>query len=457
MPLTTNDAELKPGVELASELQWLEAWIGWRLARDFSIEGSEPSERAPAAPPLANGPYGKIVRDCGLDERARLVLALALAPHLAPHALDPLLLVNQATGRRFTEFGGQSGQSHGGLLPTAETALFLVAGRDPVRRLAARTLVQPDHPLFRHRLLRLDRRHADEPPLAALLTVSVEGQGRLLSVNGGKEADPPPGPGFPAHRITTALDWPDLVLKDDAADEVAMIARWLRHGQRLMVDWRLDRRLKPGYRCLFYGPPGTGKTLTACLLGKAHDLPVYRVDLSRIVSKWIGETEKNLAAVFDQAEHRRWILFFDEADALFGKRTQTQSSNDRYANQEVAFLLQRLEDFPGLVILATNLKANLDEAFSRRFQSSILFAMPDATARERLWRETFNVPGVQLGPEIDFQQIAARYELAGGAIVNVLRHAALLAADRDPATVLAEDILEGIRLETRKQGRYPTQ
>ncbi|MDB5676209.1 MAG: family ATPase, partial [Sphingomonas bacterium] len=238
-------------------------------------------------------------------------------------------------------------------------------------------------------------------------------------------------------------------------EQVEMIGRWVEYGETLMVEWGLAQRLKPGYRCLFYGGPGTGKTLTAALLGKRYGVAVYRVDLSRVVSKWIGETEKNLATLFDHASHHNWILFFDEADALFGKRTDASSANDRHANQQIAYLLQRLEDYPGLAILATNQQNHLDEAFARRFQSSILFPMPDAEQRLKLWRDTFAAAkGVKIEAEIDFVTIARDYELAGGAIINVLRYAALMAVARTPPAIHAADLIDGIRRERQKDGQY---
>ena len=175
---------------------------------------------------------------------------------------------------------------------------------------------------------------------------------------------------------------------------------------------------------LIGGSTHTGKTLAATLLGKKNNMDVYRIDLSMIVSKYIGETEKNLARVFDLAENRNWILFFDEADALFGKRTSTNTSNHRHANQEVAYLLQRIEDFPGMVILATNLRSNIDEAFSRRFQSAVYFPMPTIELRADLWRKM--LPGIWLGEDADeLIAIAAETELSGGSIANVVRRCAL--------------------------------
>src|SRR6185369_1537927 len=206
------------------------------------------------------------------------------------------------------------------------------------------------------------------------------------------------------------------------------------------------RHIKLGFRSLFYGPPGTGKTLTAALLGKTTGLDVYRVDLSLVVSKYVGETEKNLAAVFDQAERNDWILFFDEADALFGKRTQTSSAHDRYANQEVAYLLQKVEDFPGVVILASNLKGNIDEAFARRFQSMVHFPLPGPEERVRLWRGAFPNPS-RLEPAVDLARIAEEHEISGGAIVNVLRSSSLATLRRGNDFIRAEDIYHGIRRE----------
>jgi|SRR6185295_18058263 len=171
---------------------------------------------------------------------------------------------------------------------------------------------------------------------------------------------------LPAHRITTSCEWEDVALDQSIRQQAGDIAS------------RLKERHPSGFRALFSGPPGTGKTLTACLLGKDVGLPVYRIDLSQVVSQWSGETEKNLNSLFERAQHEDWILFFDEADALFGKRTETRNANDRAANQQIAYLLQRMEDFPGIVILATNLRSNLDEAFARRLQSIIQFHLPDA-------------------------------------------------------------------------------
>jgi SpoVK/Ycf46/Vps4 family AAA+-type ATPase len=249
-----------------------------------------------------------------------------------------------------------------------------------------------------------------------------------------------------------SLGWEDAVLAPETLEEIAALTTWALHADTLLGKWRLGRALKPGYRSLFFGPPGTGKTLTATLIGQVAQADVYRIDLSMVVSKFIGETEKNLAHVFDQAQARRWILFFDEADALFGKRTATANSNDRHANQEVSYLLQRVEDFPGIVILATNLKGNIDEAFARRFQSLVHFPMPDAEQRLRLWRGMLEPTG-RLAADVDLTQLAESYELAGGAIANVVRCAALSALQAGRERITRADLLSGITKELRKEGR----
>lgn len=439
---------------MAAEFDWLDAAIAARFAAFGEGHVQAQAVRLPQPPPLPSSPpemqapYPHLIAAMALGDFDRLVLALAAAPSLASERLDPFLLTNTATGRGFTEFGGVAGPGHRGFLPSLATALFLAFGGtlqadDPLALL--------HHPLLARGLLAIDPGDPRDPPLSGALRLSSRGLQTLLY---GDEVAHRPHGDFPATAITTPLDWSDLILDTATMRQIDMVGRWLAHGQTLMRDWGLARRLKPGYRCLFHGPPGTGKTLTACLLGKRHGLPVYRVDLSRVVSKWIGETEKNLAALFDEAQDRNWILFFDEADALFGKRTESRSANDRAANQQIAYLLQRLETHPGVAILATNQNAHLDEAFARRFQTTIQFPMPDAASRLRLWQENFTSPGFTLSADVDFATLARSHELSGGAIINVLRHAALLAVGRSPACVIQADLIDGIRLELLKNGRY---
>ncbi|HET7539429.1 MAG TPA: ATP-binding protein [Polyangiaceae bacterium] len=223
--------------------------------------------------------------------------------------------------------------------------------------------------------------------------------------------------------------WTRLVLPEAALEQLRGLCAQARHATRVEVDWGFARRhsLGHGVKALFHGRPGTGKTLAAELLAAELELPLCRIDLSRVVSKWIGETERNLASLFERAQQSRAILFFDEADSLFARRTAIQSSTDRYANMEVNYLLQRIELHDGIVILATNLKGNIDEAFSRRLHYVVEFPEPDARARERIWR--LSVPAeAPLSEDVDFALFARRFEIPGGAIKSAVLGAAYVAA-----------------------------
>ena len=315
---------------LERELAWFEGVLQARLTQYFREAGADRAGAVAPPPPLpaGNGPshgadrgYASLVNELALGTEERLVLMLALVPHLRPQALDLLFVRNKNLDRGFTEFGGCKGRTHGGFLPTAETAAFVLAGDDLARRLAVFRLFDEDAVLRRSGLIRIETEATGEPALAAALVCSPELVARATT---GERHKPDFGPGFPARRITTGLGWSDLVLAPEVQDEVQTILTWIEHGAALLRDWGLQQAVKPGWRSLFHGPPGTGKTLTATLLGQAVGADVYRIDLSMVVSKYIGETEKNLAGVFDQAQHRHWILFFDEADALFGAHQHQQ-------------------------------------------------------------------------------------------------------------------------------------
>ncbi|MGA9995880.1 MAG: ATP-binding protein [Pyrinomonadaceae bacterium] len=441
---------------IKNEISWFREIMELR----FKLHAEGVSESNPLneiePPTLSNSeaPYAGIVRRFNMGRPERLVLILSYIPHVRPDVLDPFFIQNQSVQRRFTEFGGVTGLSHGGFLPTGETAMFLLAGDSIEERLRFHHLFRHDHHFYKENILRLDHRHQEEPLLSSTLHLTQEYLERLTT---GGSFHPPFSPEFPAQRITTMYEWDDLVLDSLTRQEIEDIAAWIRHEDTLMNEWMLKKRIKPGFRSLFYGSPGTGKTLTASLLGKATGLPVYRIDLSKVVSKYIGETEKNLASLFDHARHQNWILFFDEADSLFSKRTESRNANDRAANQQVSYLLQRIEDFPGVVILATNLHTHLDEAFARRFQSTIHFPMPGVEQRLRLWEDNFKDKPYRLAAGVNLQQLAKDFEISGGSIINVLRYACLKAVARRPQEILAQDLLYGIRKEIHKEGKFMKQ
>ena len=448
---TAPEPALANARALEADLAWLNSVLLARLGRHFAQPGEHPDPRSLAPPDLTSDPsdLGQIVRQHGFGWTERLVLLLALVPHVRPELLDPLFMRNANIDRGFTEFGGVKGKAHSGFLPTGETAAFMAAGDDLAARAGVRSLFDEAHPFAAANLLHLEHDAAGEPFFSGTLVLTPEALARLTT---GETHKPDFSSAFPAKLVTSRLDWGDLVLGDDVFGEIDTLLGWIRHHRLILDDWGLSRVLQPGYRSLFFGPPGTGKTLTATLIGREVGADVYRIDLSQMVSKYIGETEKNLARVFDQGAHRNWILFFDEADALFGKRTSTSSSHDRYANQEVSYLLQRVEDFPGIVILATNLKGNIDDAFVRRFQTIVHFPMPDAEQRLRLWRGTLSKQ-TPLAADVDLERLAARYELSGGAIANVVRFAAIRTVHEGRKAIRTADLAQGVVRELRKEGR----
>lgn len=452
MDMLTDSRHHANGEALEREIDWFSTVLEARLNLHFGLESAVADVREISPPELPDGSsdLARVVKDFNMSFDERLILALAMIPQLRPEVLDTLLAVNKNTGFRFTEFGGYAEKSGPGFLPTCETASFLLHGSRLSERIAFMKLLRDDHFLLEQGVIQLERPVGSEGMFQSVLKISSDWLSRITL---GKSTHPDFSGSFPAKRITTRLTWDDLVLPADTRDEVeSNILAWIRHGVTIMQEWGLERVVKPGYRCLFYGPPGTGKTLTATLIGKTFGLDVYRIDLSMVVSKYIGETEKLLASIFDQAKSKNWILFFDEADALFGKRTQTSSSNDRYANQEVSYLLQRVEDFPGVVILATNLKANIDEAFLRRFQASIYFPLPDAEHRFKLWEGYFR-GGVPCDSSVDLRRLAEDYEVSGGSIANVVRFAAMRALESGRREIAFDDLIKGIAKEMIKEGK----
>ena len=225
------------------------------------------------------------------------------------------------------------------------------------------------------------------------------------------------------------------------------------HHYQVFNRWGFERKLAhgKGISVLFSGPPGTGKTMAAQVL--AHDLALdlYKIDLSRVVSKYIGETEKNLSRIFDEAEHSNAILFFDEADALFGKRTEISDAHDRYANLETSFLLQKMEEYEGIVILASNLRENMDNAFLRRIRFIVEFPFPDAASRLKIWKKHFPAEA-PVSEGVDYDLLAERIQVAGGNIKNIVLNAAFFAAENG-GMIGMEHILQGTRREYEKIGK----
>lgn len=225
---------------------------------------------------------------------------------------------------------------------------------------------------------------------------------------------------------------------------------WYRH--KVYDEWNLDSRYAYGKNvsALFYGPPGTGKTMAVHVIANMLNLPLYRVDLSQVVDKYIGETEKRLEEIFNAAEKNNTVLFFDEADAIFGKRSDVNEAKDKYANTEVSYILQRIEQYDGIVILATNYRKNIDEAFMRRIRYVVEFTLPDEVLRKELWKSSFSKETPI--EDLDYDYLAEQFELSGGAIKNIVLNATFLAAAEDRAVGMI-DVLQSVRSENVKVGK----
>jgi AAA+ superfamily predicted ATPase len=259
-----------------------------------------------------------------------------------------------------------------------------------------------------------------------------------------------------ARRVDPRFTWDDIVLPEATRRQLQEIVVTLRQRHLVQDRWGFGRRLTrgEGLNVLFSGPSGTGKTMAAEVLARQLGLDLYAIDLATVVSKYIGETEKNLKRIFEEARATNAILFFDEADALFGKRSEVRDSHDRYANIEIAYLLQLMEQYEGMAILATNLGENLDEAFTRRMHHVVEYPFPDEQARARIWRLVF--PGeAPVAGDVDYAGLASRFELTGGHIKGAALAAANLAAG-DGGVITMAHVGLGVAREYQKLGRLPS-
>jgi hypothetical protein len=375
------------------------------------------------------------------DPDARVQLAAVLRKHPGPLALrlppdaepllDPGYLLLDIPARNERE----RGESWASALERYQIDI-----PDP-SELAARYRVGPG---VIDRVCREVSRKPDRPPDAAAWVRELDDAVRQHLEN---------RLGNAATRVARLATWADVVLPEDIIDSLVELTSRVRHRRQVFETWGFDRSITSarGITALFQGSPGTGKTMVAGVIARDLGLDVYRVDVSRISSKWLGETEKNLGALFDAAEDGQVMLLFDEADSLFAKRTEVKTSADRYANMEVNYLLQRLDSFDGIAILTTNFGSSIDSAFKRRLTYRVTFPFPDEDMREQLWRSLIP-PQVPIAGTIDFAALAQRFRLSGGYIRNAALRAAFLAADEGVPLSHAH-IERAVRMEFREIGK----
>ncbi|MDP5170941.1 MAG: ATP-binding protein [Bacteroidia bacterium] len=442
-PLTMGTANL------SLALHYLQAVVHRRLDAHFRPEAGAFAFPELPARVAENSPMSRFLEDRQPDLFELIALLVAVAPHVFPGFFDKEIAAFLPQGGEFPEIGGIRKEGQRSMMPTGETLLFLLAGQDLTARIEVHHWML-HHPFFtKERIVSLEQVKGNGLPMSGRLIPDSEMVEWLLT---GSISIPQMSPEFPAQHLSSELTWDDLILDADTALRIEELGAWLAHHGTLMGEWGMESKLKPGYRVLFHGPPGTGKTLTATLLGKYAKRPVFRIDLSMIVSKYIGETEKNLSSLFDKAENKDWILFFDEADSLFGKRTNVRDAHDKYANQEVSYLLQRIESYPGLVILASNFKNNIDDAFLRRFQSVVFFPQPKPEERFHLWEKALP-KAIERDPDLDLRKIAFDYELTGSNIMNVVQHCCIQLLARGSNRLDMATLIYSIRQEFGKEDK----
>jgi AAA+ superfamily predicted ATPase len=435
-------------ITIQNELEWLSNLIDNRLDYFFTSEPNILFKDIPS-PSLEDdhSNLSNFIKKDLEDDFERLLIIGAMASNLFPEVYDRFLIKNKTLDKPYTEFGGHKNSETNYFEPTLRTIVFIKYGSSIEHKIKINNYFNFEHIFKQNKILSIENSSQPKDLLDKTLKLGEE---FLLHITSGKPFKPSYNSSFPASRIETPLEWEDLVLEDNSLDEINMIDTWLKNQSSFNENQVMSKKINKGYKALFYGPPGTGKTLSASLIGKKNKQDVYRIDISQVVSKYIGETEKNLGNIFDIAENKNWILFFDEAESLFSKRTTVSDSKDKFANQETAYLLQRVENYNGLILLATNLKPNIDLAFSRRIQSVVNFPIPSIKQREILWKNALN--GLIELDENELKEIAKNYEIAGGSIKNVIQYAWLKSKHKNCAISINE-ILMGIRRELNKDGK----
>jgi hypothetical protein len=439
---------LKNATTMNAEFEWLSGIIKLRMETYFNGQQLALDD-LPSSNLLESNEskYATYIVQNKLNDLDRIILAVSLAIHFKPQIFDSFLIKNKSLDKRFTEFGGLVSNEKSHFVPTLETIAFIVAGSKIEARLFISDTYNGNHVFNHMNVIQFESIGNEVSFLSSIPKISDE---YLQSFTSGKRFRPSFNSKFPARKVITSMDWEDLILSDKIRVDVENINTWITYRSEIEENEILQKKINKGYKCLFYGVPGTGKTLTATLIGKKHQKDVYCIDLSQVVSKYIGETEKNLANLFNVAEDKDWILFFDEAESLFSKRTGVQDSKDKYANQQTGYLLQRIENYNGLIILATNLKPNIDLAFSRRIQSIINFQMPDPYERNLLWTKAFQ--GIATFSNSFIKTLSETHKLSGGSIKNVIHYVWLL-SKKDGISITENHVLAGIKKELNKDGK----
>ncbi len=426
------------------DINWLKSFIKNRLefyfkGEPFVANTSELYDQQNSTSEEADK-YQKICSELKFNVEEKLILLICLAPHVKPEIFDFLRISNSEIKSKFSEFGGKFSENPVGFIPTIQTIFFLVYGGDIEKLPTLFSLLDESNPLIKENILKVNTNSSDIF-LNHTVTISEEIEQKVIFKK--ENYSPRFNTKFPAKKLTRNITLDQLILSETTKNEIDLIEKWLQVSQNQGAE---DLG---GFKTLFYGPPGTGKSVTASALGIKYNIDVYRIDSSQLVSKYIGETEQNLKNLFDIASNKNWILFFDEADSLFSKRTEVNTSNDRFANQQTNYLLQLVEDYNGLVVLATNNKPNMDKAFVRRFSSMIFFGIPNNLERKNLWESYLPKTNTD---QIDLSAISMKYQFAGGTIKSACDYLKLKFFDGH-LKIQTNDLEEACKRELKKYGK----
>lgn len=430
---------------LNKEMEWLESLISIRC-KELFLQGKldfEPVEEIPELPKTdSDSPYGMIINTYQLQEMDRVLLALGIASAHYPSLFKSFIQIEESSSAFAIDVGGEYNKTNRSFKPTFQTALFLLAGKDlslwslyNAKLIAESVLLQNDiiynrtETDFIYGKIELDK---------AYLNYFLSGKKPRLDH----------GTYFPGSLYESDLTLDDIVLEPMVREQIKPIGQYIKALESGFFKSN-EHHFKSGFIALFYGAPGTGKTMLAGILANTYGIDMYHVDLSQVVSKYIGETEKNLEILFNRLQGKNCMLFFDEADSLFGKRSDVKDAHDRYANQEVSYLLQRIEKFDGLTVLASNFENNMDEAFKRRIDLSINIIRPTEATREALWKQ-YLPKNVMFESEAFLKHLAKDYSYTGSNIRNIMKNVAIALHNEGGKSIGQELISPFLAIESEK-------
>lgn len=440
--------------EIPSDMNFLNDIMMWLqqiiIKRCKEIDSDIRSESVWSIQPLpqteSEAPYAKTTTQYHLNEVGHILLALAIAPHYAPEIFDQILRTRNEHGHLKPHVGGQLDTNNNTFIPTYFTALFLLSGNNLQLRSQYISQLQESHPLLQKQILyKGDQNGTITHFMQSIIELDTSFYDYFTK---GIQPRLDHGQHFAATLHTTHLTRDDIILEDKVAEEIMSIDNYAEVSQSGFFE-RADHKFKKGFIALFYGSPGTGKTLLAGILANSYNMDMYHVDLSNVVSRYVGEAEKKLEIIFNRLQGENCILFFDEADALFGKRSEVKEAHDRYANQEVSYLLQRIEKFDGLVILASNFKNNMDDAFKRRMDVTVNVIRPKEKSRKALWN--YYLPkNLQFEDDTLLTYLVEKFAYTGANIRNVMKNVAIDMEKRKETIITHQYMTPFLTIENEK-------